>query len=113
MRQLFCLSDSKKHEMKHCDNMNLCLGNLTVFMAIAALVACSSMNVPQGECSADAVVDVYEYAPAVVPSMRYSVKVDGIEAFVLPAPEHDICIFGCDKTVSVAVNPLGGGCRIR
>ncbi|MDE7127656.1 MAG: hypothetical protein K2O58_07170 [Bacteroidales bacterium] len=102
--------------MKKCDNMNLLLGSLAVFMTVftatAALAACSSENVPQDGYSRDAVVDVYEYAPAVVPSMRYSVKVDGIEAFVLPTPEHDVCIFGCDKTVSVTVNPMGGVFRI-
>ena len=83
--------------------------NLAVLNAAMLFASCSPLNASGPDAPAsDATVDVYEYAPTVVPSMKYSVEVDGKEAFVLPTLEHEVCIFSCDKPVTVAVNSLGG-----
>lgn len=78
--------------------------------AAMLFASCSPVDASgPGTPAFDATVDVYEYAPSVVPSIEWSVKVDGEEAFVLPTTEHDVCVFGCDKPVTVVVNSLGGG----
>ncbi|MCM1176963.1 MAG: hypothetical protein NC115_10090 [Bacteroidales bacterium] len=86
---------------------------MAVMMAIMQMASCSTLTASRPEAPVSgATVDVYGYAPSVIPSVFWSVKVEGTEAFVLPTLEHDVCIFGCDKPVNVSVNYQGGVCRI-
>jgi len=51
-------------------------------------------------------IDIYQYAPTVMPSGAYAVTVNGRSSQVIPTDEPHLSSFGCDGTVEVIVTPL-------
>lgn len=79
-------------------------------LMLSGLLALPSCNVQGGAKlpteDDNSNVRVYEYAPSVIPSTLYDVKVNEQWSFVLPTDEHHLTVFSCDGPVKVEVNPL-------
>lgn len=58
----------------------------------------SFYNIPEAE------IELYTYSDAVIPSVYYSVSVNGNMTMVIPTDEHDVCAFGCAGPVLVTVS---------
>lgn len=83
----------------------------TLLFAIATIMGCVEANggvtpeVERPEWEATT-VKCYDYAPTVVPSIFYSVKVNGQSAMTLPTTEAHVCLFSCDGLVEVEIDNL-------
>ena len=83
----------------------------TLLFAIATILGCVEANggvTPEGERPEweATTVKCYDYAPTVVPSIFYSVKVNGQSAMTLPTTEAHVCLFSCDGLVEVEIDNL-------
>lgn len=95
--------------MKKVQNMTLTLLATILF---ANLGACSPQE-PDNQGGAQSgsgdeewaktTVEYYEYASTVIPSVYYSVFVNGENAMTLPTTEAHVCLFGCDDIVKVEI----------
>lgn len=89
---------------------------LTTFILLAALlpamaVACDK---PAGkpedkpsdkrEIKYRGTAETYKYFEGLIPSLRYTVSVNGARQYVYPTEDQDICIFACKDTVCVEIS---------
>ncbi len=105
--------------MKRILNILFCV---SVLMLLTSCWSCNRADTPSDDNSGiqqpsggagddfaalpEARTELYRYSESVVPSMYYSVGVDGGDARVIPTVEHHVCTFGADGRVLVDVTPL-------